>query len=799
MKMLTNKISTRTKKGSFLTEMFPEFARNILFQRWAIMICLSLFLSLLLTPHIHFIRPTYKVGSIATKDVKADRDFLVEDRTSTEQKKIETIENIKSVYDHDRDIPSMLGMNIAKAFMLMEETYHHIDDKKSYESNRAILERTRKDFEETLGTTLTDSEFNTFGKHKFSFGVCNNIVKLIYSVYNKSLISQNPFSKKETDKGIIVRNVRTQNEKEIKDLSPILNMEKTGAFLLKQSSIVFGNEKTGIRNAATSLAKRLVKPSLTFNKNETEKRKQIASDNVKPVYSKVQKNEIIVREGEKITPADVEKLETFFKVQGGESFLNYFTFLGMFLTIMLLSVTFYYLAQNWLKTLQKTNVDILFLAAVMILQILLIKAGIFLSESTTRTSAFIHTDVCFYVIPFAVGAMLVTVLLSRSTAIVFSIFSSYLATFLFNERISIFLFSFLGSIVAIYYLVHCKQRTAFLKSGLFVGIINIVVVICLTLLTGSTFSIDTLIKLAMGFTGGIISGIIVAGIAPLFETLFEYTTDIKLLELANLNQPIFQQMIMEAPGTYHHSIIVASMVEAAAEAIGANSLLAKVGAYYHDIGKMKKPLYFIENQRNGENRHDKLSPKMSSLVIISHIKDGCELTNKHKLGKTITDIIKQHHGTSLVNYFYKKAKKDRDPSIRSIPESDFRYPGPKPQTREAGLVLLGDVVEASSRMLTNPTPSRIKTLVKERISHVLGDGQLDECELTLSDLNKISESFIRILNGIFHQRIDYPEPVIKENISRKKNDDSTYRKQAGKNNSRLSASAAGLKQYVGKS
>jgi putative nucleotidyltransferase with HDIG domain len=286
----------------------------------------------------------------------------------------------------------------------------------------------------------------------------------------------------------------------------------------------------------------------------------------------------------------------------------------------------------------------------------------------------------------------------------------------------------------------------------------------------------------VGFVGGIFSGIFVAGITPLFETLFNYTTDIKLLELANLNQPIFQRMIMEAPGTYHHSIIVASLVEAAAEAIGANPLLAKVSAYYHDVGKIKKPQYFIENQQNGENKHVKLSPKMSSLIITTHVKEGCELASKVKLGTQITNIIREHHGTSVVSYFYEKAKKDRDPSIRSLPESDFRYAGPKPQSREAGLVLLGDVIEASSRTLSNPTPARIKSLVRERIERVLMDGQLDDCELTLHDLNKIAENFMRILNGIFHQRIDYPDLVIREfNGSRKENNVDTNRRQAEKN------------------
>jgi putative nucleotidyltransferase with HDIG domain len=233
-------------------------------------------------------------------------------------------------------------------------------------------------------------------------------------------------------------------------------------------------------------------------------------------------------------------------------------------------------------------------------------------------------------------------------------------------------------------------------------------------------------------------------------------------------------------------------VEAAAETVGANPLLAKVSAYYHDIGKIKKPEYFIENQRNGENKHNKLTPKMSSLIIISHVKEGFELANKVKLGTQITNIIKEHHGTSLVSYFYEKAKKDKDPSIRSLPEEDFRYPGPKPQSKEAGLVLLGDVMEASSRTLTNPTPSRIRNLVDGRIERVFLDGQLDECELTLRDLHKIAECFTRILNGIFHHRIDYPEPVIREFIAlRKENNGGIDRKSSERNKRRSSTGPAG--------
>ena len=255
--------------------------------------------------------------------------------------------------------------------------------------------------------------------------------------------------------------------------------------------------------------------------------------------------------------------------------------------------------------------------------------------------------------------------------------------------------------------------------------------------------------------GGIGSGIVTAGIVPLVEMAFGYTTDITLLELANLDRPILRRLMIEAPGTYHHSVIVGSLVEAAASEIGANPLLAKVCGYYHDIGKIKKPLYFIENQTDGKNKHDKLAPSMSSLILIAHIKDGVEIAKENKLGQIIHDTIRQHHGTSLIKYFYEKAKQLKGEENVNI--DNFRYPGPKPQTREAGLVMLADVVEAASRTLDNPTPSRIQGLVQNLINKIFSDGQLDACELTLKDLHNIAKSFNKLSYGIHHHRIEYTE------------------------------------------
>jgi putative nucleotidyltransferase with HDIG domain len=266
-----------------------------------------------------------------------------------------------------------------------------------------------------------------------------------------------------------------------------------------------------------------------------------------------------------------------------------------------------------------------------------------------------------------------------------------------------------------------------------------------------------------GLSGGIFAGILATGLTPLAEISFGYTTDIKLLELATMDQPLLRELMVEAPGTYHHSVIVGNMVEAAAKSIGANSLLAKVAAYYHDIGKTKKPLYFIENQFECENRHEKLAPSMSSLILISHVKDGIELARQHRLGKEIINIISQHHGKSFISFFYNKAVEAREKTqsakaslLPPINSDDFRYPGPKPQTKEAGLVMLADVVEAACRSLTEPTPARIQGLVNRLINGIFSDGQLDECELTLKDLHQIAKHFNQILATIHHKRIEYP-------------------------------------------
>ena len=360
--------------------------------------------------------------------------------------------------------------------------------------------------------------------------------------------------------------------------------------------------------------------------------------------------------------------------------------------------------------------------------------------------------------------MLVAIFQGMGVAASFSLIISVLAALVVGGQVEFFVYFFISSIVAAYGVRHCRDRGVFIKSGLKVSAFNVVLALSIEALYGSFYTVEVFIAVSSAFIGGILVAVIATGILPLIEMSFGYTTDIKLLEQANMDQPLLRELMVQCPGTHHHSVIVSNMVEATAEAINANPLLAKVAAYYHDIGKMKKPLYFVENQLPRENKHEKLAPSMSSLILISHVKDGVELAKKHRLGNEIIDIIRQHHGTSLITFFYEKAKEQSEKKgekAHQVKKEDFRYPGPKPQTKEAGLVMLADVVQAASKTLVEPTAARIQGMVQKIINKVFSDGQLDECELTLKDLNEIAKSFNKTLSGIFHHRIEYPESAAK--------------------------------------
>jgi putative nucleotidyltransferase with HDIG domain len=333
---------------------------------------------------------------------------------------------------------------------------------------------------------------------------------------------------------------------------------------------------------------------------------------------------------------------------------------------------------------------------------------------------------------------------------------------------------------AILCLGRIRSRTRLIYVSLFTGGVVMLTAIGVGTLAGQAFGATSVginavvdipatdqisfgerLLLGAGWFGlcSLIAGLLMTGLLPFMERLFDVQTDISLLELGDAAHPLLQELVRRAPGTYNHSINVASIGESAAEAIGANGLLVRVGAYFHDIGKMLKPQYFVENQGSEGNRHESLAPAMSTLVIISHVKDGIDLARQHHLPETIVDFIAQHHGTTLVEYFYRRAAKqsEEDPDGNEVDEANFRYPGPKPQSKETAVLMISDVVESASRALVDPTPSRIENLVHELAMKRLLDGQFDDCGLTLQELHLIEESLVKSLTAVYHGRVKYPE------------------------------------------
>jgi putative nucleotidyltransferase with HDIG domain len=366
----------------------------------------------------------------------------------------------------------------------------------------------------------------------------------------------------------------------------------------------------------------------------------------------------------------------------------------------------------------------------------------------------------YFGLPVAAATMLVRLVHNAETAVLFAIVSAVVAGLGVRSDLGYAVFALVGSLTAALGAARVVQRGVLLRAGGRVALANAAVVVGLVGLDSDASWALIGLGVLLGVFSGVSSGVIVSGVAPFVEWLFNYTTDIKLLELANRENSLLRQLEVRAPGTYHHSMMVGHLAEKAAEAIGANSLEVKVAAYYHDIGKLRRPQFFVENVtiHGGENRHEKLAPSMSARIIQAHVRDGCELGAEHGLAEPIMNGIAQHHGTSVIRFFYEKAKEFADPEKGDmVQEHDYRYGGPKPQTREAGILMLADSVEAASRTLAEMSQARVQQLVQRITNNYFRDGQLDECSLTLRDLHAIARSFIDTLSAIRHDRIDYPE------------------------------------------
>ncbi|QLA16557.1 HD family phosphohydrolase [Desulfolutivibrio sulfoxidireducens] len=678
-------------------------------------------------------------GEVATHDVAADQNLQIEDTAATTSRREQVAETQPPVFD----ISPKPFLDLTKG---VEDILAAVAG-----SGGEELEKLRWQISESLNVEIGQDIIEYWQRPDFHDLVKRRLLPRIKEAYEPGVVSGSSILLAYKN-GILIRDLPSNMEmlridtRDIKDLKQV----KDGLETILKTEL---NKPIRVRKAVTALIHPFLVPNLTLNQETTQARKREIMAAVEPLYYNIKKGEIIVRQGERVGPVQQLKLQSLFRLQSGG--VQYLEGVGIMAVCALMLVVLHFsLDKRGLRVI--SDKDWLFVGTVLLIFGLLAKFGNAVRLPAGDVPESVRALYFSYSLPLAGAAGILALFFPKRLCIFATLILSFLSCRLIGGDLNLFCYYFISSMVFIYLLKRSETRAQVLKTS-----IPLIFTLLFMWVSVNLMDFTDFITAGTGvffiFLNGLLTLLAVLGLSPIMELLFGYSSRFRLMELMNLEQPLLQELMVKAPGTYHHSLVVSNMVEAGARVIGANALLGRVAALYHDIGKLKSPQYFIENISGKENRHNKLTPSMSALILISHVKKGVELAREHKLGPVITDLISQHHGTTLITFFYHKAQelaeaKGEDP----VREEEFRYPGPKPQSKEAGLILLADAIEASSRTLVDPTPSRIKGHIQSIVRKIYTEGELDESQLTLKDLTLLTETFHRILTGIFHQRIEYP-------------------------------------------
>ena len=722
---------------------------------------------------------------------KAARDYEIVDRSLTEQRRQEARAAVRPVYDYNPALVGELKLAIHDAFAAMREVIAQFElevgakppDPSPGQEGASTGKRTRKPDPKAASTQSLDdrlrSERRTFEQRLFPldedlfdalvaahFGRLQEQATstLIEHAYNSPVAISREELSQVGAQGIVVRILGSQSEHVSAVVPPVIKDVQEAKAEIERMASVPGNLLSdfppGLRRAVVHLARRQIRPNLTINIAETENRRVRAAEAVKDAVIQIKRGQRVIGDGELINQSHLVILRA---MRAQTHQLDRFrTHLGGSALIALLIGAAYAFHRAAFRRFRPTRKDALLLGMVLLGMLGLIQLWVAVADAVHDKYPRIPVEALYYLVPVAAGGMLARFILSAEMALFFTVVLACLSGVMLSNSLSFGVYSLITSLVAAQRIPHAHDRVGIFKAGAVTGVVGFLTVVAFGLAEGKGLPPEWLLTAACSLIGNTLAvPVLVMAMTPLIEASFGYASDIKLLELANLNHPALKELIVQAPGTYHHSIIVGSLVEGAAEAIGANPLLARSCAYYHDLGKGRNPLYFGENQK-GENRHDSLAPAMSALIIKRHVTDGSEMARQYKLPKLVADAVPQHHGTRLVGYFYQKALKEIEgkEGAPQIEESLYRYPGPKPQFREAALVMIADAVEAASRSLPEPSTAKLQALVQKMINLIFSEGQLEECDLTLKDLNLIAQSFVRTLEGIYHARPAYSPAAV---------------------------------------
>ncbi len=698
-------------------------------------------------------------GEVAPYDIVAPVSYTFQDDAATGEREALAELQIDPVYEADLTALKRIENRVMQAFDMARRRYAAEVGARTGPARPEVTDPLLIDFVAALDLKVEPDEVRAFATEGFTTTAEDITLELLGVAMRRNVVADRA-DLPSPARRITVRNLLGGEEVDelvIEEYAQIRTPEEARqAVTLYVLERFAGSQHPEVVKAAATIARAGVRPNFRFDPVMWGLRQAQAREAVPPVEVQVRRGTRVVRAGDVVSEPQVQMLRALATYHQGGGRLIFGAWLAY---VVMLVVTALGFARATIRKFPQKDLELYAMGGVLVA--VLGVSRILAAAAAAYVVPGLDASGLALLAPVAAGAMIIRVLVNSESALVWTVVASMCCAAMADQT----------ALSAVYYLItalasaagvgQARERLAVVRAGLQAGVLGAGAVVLMQLVrsqgpgtTGLPDPMLVLTLLSIAFGAGFLNAALALLAIPAFE-VFGFTTDYKLLELSNLNHPLLRQLMLRAPGTYHHSAIVGSLSEAACEAIGANALLARVACYFHDIGKGLKPQYFVENQRDSGNRHDRLSPEHSAQLIIGHVREGAVLAEQHKLPKPIVDQIFMHHGTGIIQYFYARAKEQAGPED-VIDEALYRYPGPKPDSREAGVIMLADKVEAACRTIKDPSEARIRAMIQQIVNSVMADGQLEECPLTLKELYQIAESFTMVLLGIYHHRIEYP-------------------------------------------
>ncbi len=730
-----------------------------------------------LLPRSAIFAPRIEPGTVASRTHIATRELAVPNEEATRLLQQQARERVPSVYDLNRGLVVERRRQLAALFEAgraaiageAAQADSVLGSGGSRERRDNPLNESQQ-IDDLLAWLQSASPFKVdreqvilLRKRQFSTELEDRLGGILSRILRQGVVGDKDILLEELQRGVTLQELPSGKRRLELDLYRYLDYPEQVRQAVEQDLLSWDGLASRERVAFSELILTNITPNLTFNGSSTLALRQQAADAEGTAVHTIGKGEAIVRKGAKVDVLAARAIEA----QAGSRDISRL-FLSLLGVVSLLLAAAFLL---WLasaaegrrdRSRQRQLNECLML---LMLHLLGARFAFFVASAiSSAISAEPYNSYSSYIfaVPLASLALIGVLLYGRNTALVLSlVFSLLVGLAAGGDGLwDIMVYGIVSSLAAVFALDHqqFKQRTAMTRAGLVIGLVNLIAVLSLTALSGEVAGgVPKLgFDLVCAFVGGLLASAVASFAVPILENLLDITTSIKLIELANPNLPMLRRLALEAPGTFQHSLAVANLAKAGAEVIDGDALLINTTALYHDIGKIFRPQYFIENQQPGQNPHDKIQPTMSALILINHVKEGLELALQANMPQPIIEAIEQHHGTRLIKFFYNRAKERCDPETEAVGEEEFRYPGPKPQSKEMGVMMLADAVEAASRTLVNPSRQKLRTVIRAVFDDCLKDNQLDHTNLTLGDLRKVEGAFLHVLTNIYHRRIDYP-------------------------------------------